>query len=93
MKRRHQLCHTGVEIFFENDQSVFLSFRSSSERKQAIEMICSQPGYHHHLCKLTWIAAAKLIRGELDLADMTRKWQNHALSNFDYLVNFLVSHL
>ncbi|KAH3744075.1 protein FAN [Pelomyxa schiedti] len=78
VKRRHQLCHTGLEIFFD-DTSIFLDFASTQERNTFHDAVCAQPG------------ATKLVSGELDLGEMTRKWQIGAISNFDYLMylNFI----
>uniref|UniRef100_A0AAV1VCW7 Uncharacterized protein n=1 Tax=Peronospora matthiolae TaxID=2874970 RepID=A0AAV1VCW7_9STRA len=71
-KRRHMLKQTGLEIFLQNGESSFFSFRNHHDRDDVYNMMVSQPDLKH------------LQQAELE--SMLRKWQQREVSNYDYLL-------
>ncbi|KAL9648972.1 hypothetical protein ABK040_008352 [Willaertia magna] len=77
VKRRHNLRQIGIEIFLQNSKSIFFAFRNQLERDNFFTTILKQP---------------TLINISMnDQGNMTLKWQNGLISNFDYLLylNFI----
>ncbi|PFX23712.1 protein FAN-like isoform X2 [Stylophora pistillata] len=71
VKRRYLLRHVGVEVFSADGSHMYLIFNSPTERDLFFEKIVQQP--------------------EVELEDtrqenMTLRWQNGAISNFEYLM-------
>ncbi|XP_068670039.1 protein FAN-like isoform X4 [Montipora foliosa] len=71
VKRRYLLRHVGVEIFSTDGSHMYLVLNSPSERDLFYDQIVEQP--------------------EIELEDtrqenMTHRWQNGAISNFEYLM-------
>ncbi|CAH3169012.1 unnamed protein product [Porites evermanni] len=71
VKRRYLLRHVGVEVFSTDGSHMYLIFNSPRERDLFYEQIVQQP--------------------EVELEDtrqenMTLRWQNGAISNFEYLM-------
>eukprot|EP01104_Vermistella_antarctica_P008506 TRINITY_DN212_c0_g5_i5.p1 TRINITY_DN212_c0_g5~~TRINITY_DN212_c0_g5_i5.p1 ORF type:complete len:1247 (-),score=410.29 TRINITY_DN212_c0_g5_i5:2155-5895(-) len=77
VKRRHMLRSTGLEIFFEDDRrdvasSVFFAFQSIRERDKVISLLQEQEEMVHLQTN--------------DSSNMSLKWQNGAISNYEYLM-------
>ncbi|KAG3026053.1 hypothetical protein PC121_g4789 [Phytophthora cactorum] len=70
-KRRCLLQQIGLEIYLQNGDSFFFSFRSRTERDDFYALMVGQPELQH--CR------------RKDLQFMMRKWQRRELSNFEYL--------
>ncbi|XP_067052011.1 protein FAN-like isoform X3 [Acropora muricata] len=71
VKRRYLLRHVGIEVFSTDGSHMYLIFNSPDERDLFYKQIVQQP--------------------EVELEDtrqenMTLKWQNGAISNFEYLM-------
>jgi factor associated with neutral sphingomyelinase activation len=76
MKRRYMLHHVGIELFARGGQTLFLVLSSPSKRNLLYDKIIDIPD-------------VKLE--QIDLLDVTQKWQNGDISNYEYLMylNFL----
>lgn len=72
-KRRYILRNVGIEIFMENGESVFFAFKNPGLRDSIYETLIKQP------------AVLKSLAMD-DQANMTLKWQNRLISNYDYLM-------
>ncbi|KAL6073187.1 NSMAF [Balamuthia mandrillaris] len=72
--RRHMLRHIGLEIFFDNDTSLFLSFKNKIQRDTVYDLLVAQP------------EMTKLHLDRQAISVYTQQWQNGQLSNYDYLV-------
>eukprot|EP01027_Heterolobosea_sp_BB2_P018732 GEZU01026343.1.p1 GENE.GEZU01026343.1~~GEZU01026343.1.p1 ORF type:complete len:379 (-),score=62.40 GEZU01026343.1:63-1199(-) len=77
VKRRYMLRQIGLEIFTKQNKTVFFAFESTVERERVYDVISRQPALTNlHID---------------DQTNMTLKWQNGLISNFDYLMylNFM----
>ena len=70
--RRHVLRHIGLELFFKDHTSVYLSFRSTELRDKVFSVIQGLP------------VVPTLPANDLELT--TFKWRNNSISNYDYLM-------
>ncbi|XP_063900802.1 protein FAN-like isoform X4 [Zophobas morio] len=68
--RRYLLQDLGVELYFSTGNSVFYAFRSSKERDLFKEVIDEVAG----------------VGGAEPLREMTRRWQEKEIDNFEYLM-------
>nr|CAG4710885.1 unnamed protein product [Naegleria fowleri] len=77
VKRRYNLRQIGVEIFLQNNKSIFFSFKNQVERDNFYNTILKQPVISNISMN--------------DQGNMTLKWQSGLISNFDYLLylNFI----
>ncbi|EFC42183.1 BEACH domain-containing protein [Naegleria gruberi] len=77
VRRRHNLRHIGIEVFMQNNKSIFLAVKNQTERDNIYNIILKQP----------IISNISLN----DQGNMTLKWQSGLISNFDYLLylNFI----
>ncbi|GMF18298.1 unnamed protein product [Phytophthora lilii] len=71
-KRRYLLQQIGLEVYLQNGESFFFSFKSQKERDEFYALMVGQPELQR--CR------------RKDLQYMMRKWQRRELSNFDYLL-------
>eukprot|EP01114_Cavostelium_apophysatum_P011697 TRINITY_DN260_c1_g1_i1.p1 TRINITY_DN260_c1_g1~~TRINITY_DN260_c1_g1_i1.p1 ORF type:complete len:896 (-),score=250.63 TRINITY_DN260_c1_g1_i1:12-2699(-) len=72
-KRRYVLRNVGIEIFMNSDQSVFFAFKTSQIRDAVYDTLIKQPVVLKNLSKD-------------DQMNMTLKWQNAIISNYEYLM-------
>jgi factor associated with neutral sphingomyelinase activation len=72
-KRRHALREIGIELFFDDERSVFFTFQSPKDRNRVTDLLTSHPG----LAKLQTNTQS----------NMALKWQNGIISNFEYLMH------
>eukprot|EP01119_Soliformovum_irregulare_P011407 TRINITY_DN2849_c1_g1_i1.p1 TRINITY_DN2849_c1_g1~~TRINITY_DN2849_c1_g1_i1.p1 ORF type:complete len:891 (-),score=264.62 TRINITY_DN2849_c1_g1_i1:87-2759(-) len=72
-KRRYVLRDTGIEIFMEGDKSMFFAFQKPSLRDEVFDTLIKQP-------------AVLKSQAMDDQHNMTLKWQNGLISNYDYLM-------
>jgi len=70
--RRHVLRHIGLEIFFKNKQSIYLSFRTTEIRDRVFSVLKGLP------------IVPTIPPNDLELT--TYKWRNGTISNYDYLM-------
>ncbi|KAL0487551.1 neutral sphingomyelinase activation-associated factor [Acrasis kona] len=77
VKRRHSLRQVGLEIYLEDDKSIFFSFKNQKERDSTFLTLLKQP------------SLSNVLRN--DQGNMTQRWQKGLVSNFDYLlyINFI----
>ncbi|XP_028392732.1 protein FAN-like isoform X2 [Dendronephthya gigantea] len=71
VKRRYLLRHVGVEIFSEDQAHMLLVFPSQKDRDKFYDLVLQQPA---------------LELQDTGQENMTLKWQNGVISNFDYLM-------
>ena len=71
-KRRHLLRQTGLELFMKDGTSVLFSFETSAVRDRVYGVLRSHPDLAH--------------LSRMSIVDITRKWQNEEISNFEYLM-------
>eukprot|EP00026_Physarum_polycephalum_P001800 Phypoly_transcript_01803.p1 GENE.Phypoly_transcript_01803~~Phypoly_transcript_01803.p1 ORF type:complete len:984 (+),score=105.94 Phypoly_transcript_01803:185-3136(+) len=72
-RRRHALREVGIELFFDDDKSVFFTFQNPKDRNSVMDLFTSHPG----LTKLQTNTHS----------NMALKWQNGIISNFEYLMH------
>lgn len=70
-KRRFLLRHIGLEIYWNNNDHLYVSFKNVTERNDFITLVEEQPDF-----KLP----------NVEQHSMTLKWQNRLISNYHYLL-------
>lgn len=71
VKRRYLLRHVGVEIFSEDQAHMLFVFSSQKDRDKFYDLLLRQPEIELH---------------DTGQENMTHKWQNGVISNYDYLM-------
>ncbi|XP_048576936.1 protein FAN isoform X2 [Nematostella vectensis] len=71
VKRRYLLRHVGIEIFSKDSSQMYLVLNSQSDRDQFYRELLKQPDVN---------------LDDTEQENMTLKWQNGAITNFDYLM-------
>lgn len=72
-KRRHALREIGIELFLDDEKSVFLTFQNQRDRNSVFDLFMAHPG----LTKLQTNSQSNMVL----------KWQNGLISNFEYLMH------
>lgn len=71
-KRRHLLRQIGLELFMQDGTSVLFSFETSAMQSHVYSILKSHPDLAH--------------LSNTSIEDVTRKWQEGKVSNFEYLM-------
>lgn len=82
--RRFLCLNSSIELFFSNYKSCLLSFSQTDDRDQLGKVLAK---YRNK--KITESKDFSIIEGRkaLEKHKLTEKWQNHQISNFEYLMN------
>lgn len=72
LKRRYNLRNRGIELFYHESESIFISFDNTEIRNQVYELVCSK----NLEC---------ITEKNLSIEQVTEKWRERQISNFEYL--------
>jgi factor associated with neutral sphingomyelinase activation len=75
LRRRYILRHLGIELITKNGDNMFLVFETTQQREKMFEKVLEQPG---------------VAVEDMNLEELTVKWQCRELSNYDYLMSLNV---